>query len=166
MGGMKDHGTGLFSEVPNAAFSDTILPMGIYSAVSDALVFLCESFLPRIVDESAIVCVVVANADAAIPSKEFKSIFGFKSFQGGGVLLQVNIADTAVVVHKDSGNAVATSSEATLQLGNKTNMARLHLINGDALTRGSGRLNVSALQLGAPGLPSCTGSAHGRITLG
>jgi hypothetical protein len=114
MRGMKNHGTGLFAEVPNAAFGNAILPMGIDSAVSNALVFLSKSLLPRIVHKSAIVCVVVSDAYAAITSKELKSILGFKSLQGGGVLLQVNIADTAVVVHKDGGNAVATSSEASL----------------------------------------------------
>jgi hypothetical protein len=112
--GVKDHSACLFVEVPNAAFSNAILPMGIDAAVSNSLVLLSQAFFPRVVNESSIVSVVVADFDAAITSKEFKGIFGLKGFQRGGVLLQVNIADTAVVVHENSGDAVATSSETSL----------------------------------------------------
>jgi hypothetical protein len=170
MGGVKDHGAGLFSKVPNAAFSDPILPMGIDAAVSNSLVLLSQAFFPRVVNKSPIVSVVVADFDAEITSKEFKGILGLKGFQRGGILLQVNVADTAVVVNEDSGYAVATSSEASLQLRNETNMPRLHLVNRDTLPRGSSWLNMMALQLGAPGFPGSfaegAGGTHGGIALG
>ena len=126
---MDHHGVGLLFEVPDARFGDAVLPVGIHPTVGDALVLLGKGLKPGIVDKSTVVGVIVANSYPVFASIELESLLGLQCFLGQGVLLQVDVPQLAVVIHKNGDTAIAPGGKDALELGHKSNSLGLDLIN-------------------------------------
>jgi hypothetical protein len=83
-------------------------------------------------------------------------MFCLEGFFGGGVLLRVDKSQSTVVIHEYGSCAVSALGQAALlgqvalELGNKPHLARLNLIDQDALARLEGFSNGAVLGLGVP----------------
>ena len=136
---------GLFLNVPNCLFSNTILEMGIYLTVDDVMFVLLTWRYESIVGKAAIVTVVMFNMHNMTSCKLFEGFLPYDCFLWGDICHEVYVPDPGEVVNKDGCCPLSTFGEFSLELSNEANLGNDHLINRCTFTTFCSFENMSAI---------------------
>jgi hypothetical protein len=103
----------------NAAFCDAGLEVGVDAAKGNVLTLLCYVLHEDIFAEAAVVGMVMKYLDAHCAGIPFEGMLGHEGLFGSVGFLQINKAESTVMVDEDGGHVVALDGEPTLDLPNE-----------------------------------------------
>ncbi len=101
-------------EISDGFLCNAILEVGIDPTEGELLSFGAAAVLEGIVCKTAIVAVVVEDADAMLLGKVLKGLLGIHGFLRGELCHQMDVLEPGVVVHEAGGRCVMLLGECPL----------------------------------------------------
>ena len=118
----------------NGSFSNTILEVGVDSTVGKSLFLSCAVVDECIVGETAIVCMIVIDADVVIGGELLECMFCLDGFVAAEVLHEMDIAEAREVVDEDGCCLVSLFGERSFELSDESRLCGDHLVDRDDLS--------------------------------
>ena len=108
--------------------------MGVDSTVGKSLFLACAVVDECIVGKTAIVCMIVIDADVVVGSELLKCMFCLDGFVTAEVLHEMDIAEAREVVDEDGCCLVSLFGQRSLELGDESRLCGDHLVDRDDLS--------------------------------
>ena len=106
-------------QISDASFGDAILEVGIDATITYSLTFTLDVVDKCIVGKASVIGMVVYYGHVVLSGIILKSILGVNRFVGGQAPLEVDVAQSRVIVHEDGGGSIPCTCEPSFQLRNE-----------------------------------------------
>ena len=118
--GMQQHLAGSLLQISDPLLCDTILEVSVDATVRYGLASLGNIVNECIVGESSIVAMVMLDLDVMRTGIGFEGSFGSQSLVGSQSSLEIDVAESGIMIYEDRRCAVSLLRKASLQLGDES----------------------------------------------